>query len=61
MSPAILVIAIGSVLLCLYGAGVYASCLRDGESPKSAAIQASFWWAAFSISHLFGYLALTLR
>jgi len=61
MSPAIFIIAIGSGLLCVYGVGVYAICLHGGESPLSAATQASAWWAAFSISHYFGYLAITLH
>jgi len=61
MSSAITVIAFGLGLMFLYGFGVFALCLNAGEGLLSAALEASGWWAAFSISHLFGYLALTLR
>jgi hypothetical protein len=36
-------------------------CLRAGENPVSSAIQASGWGVAFSISHLVGYLTITLH
>ncbi|OIR14767.1 hypothetical protein GALL_45730 [mine drainage metagenome] len=61
MSSTFAIIAIGTGLLCVYGVGVYAICLHAGESPVSAATQASAWWAVFSISHFIGYLAITLR
>ncbi|BCK87924.1 hypothetical protein MIZ01_1721 [Sideroxyarcus emersonii] len=61
MASAIFIIGIGMGLLLVYGAGVFVMTLHAGESPASAASQASAWWAAFSISHLFGYLAITLR
>lgn len=61
MGSASFFIVIGIGLLLAYGIGVYAMSLHAGESPASAATQASAWWAAFSISHLFGYLAITLR
>lgn len=61
MGSAIFIIAIGIGLLLAYGIGVFAMNLHAGESLASAVTQASAWWAAFSISHLFGYLAITLR
>jgi hypothetical protein len=61
MSSTFSMIVIVAGLLCAYGVGVYAICLHGGESQASAATQASAWWAAFSVSHLFGYLAITLH
>ena len=61
MSSAMSVIYIGFGLLFLYGLGVFALCLQAGENPISSAIEASGWWAAFSISHIVGYLAITLH
>ena len=61
MSFAIGIISFGLGLMFLYGIGVFALCLHAGETLLSAALEASGWWVAFSISHLFGYLALTLR
>ena len=61
MSSAMPVIFFGLGLLFLYGFGVFAICLHAGENLVSSAIQASGWWAAFSISHLVGYLAITLH
>jgi hypothetical protein len=55
-----LVVAALGVLL-LYGVGVFLMCLHDGDNRLSAVIQASAWGVAFSISHFFSYLALTLR
>ncbi|MFZ2333984.1 MAG: hypothetical protein WAW35_03635 [Sideroxyarcus sp.] len=60
MSSAILLIVLGLGLMFLYGIGVFAMCLHAGENLVSSAIQASGWWAAFSISHLVGYLTITL-
>lgn len=60
MSSAIFVIALGLGLMFIYGFGVFALCLHAGENLLSAATQASAWWAAFSISHFFGYLAITM-
>jgi hypothetical protein len=61
MSSAMSLIFLGLGLLFLYGVGVFALCLQAGENLVSSAIQASGWWAAFSISHLFGYLVITLH
>jgi hypothetical protein len=61
MSSAILLIVLGLGLMFLYGIGVFAMCLHAGENLVSSAIQASVWWAAFSISHLVGYLTITLH
>jgi hypothetical protein len=61
MSSAMSVIYIGFGLLFLYGLGVFALCLQAGENLISSAIEASGWWAAFSISHIVGYLAITLH
>jgi hypothetical protein len=61
MNSAILLIVLGLGLMFLYGIGVFAMCLHAGENPVSSAIQASGWWAAFSISHLVGYLAITFH
>lgn len=61
MSSAMSVILLGFGLLFLYGFGVFALCLQAGENLISSAIQASGWWIAFSVSHLFGYLAITLH
>lgn len=61
MSSAITVIIFGLGLMFLYGFGVFAMCLQAGENLLSAATQASGWWAAFSISHFIGYLAITLH
>ncbi|MFZ2163557.1 MAG: hypothetical protein WAW02_15195 [Sideroxyarcus sp.] len=60
MSSAILLIVLGLGLMFLYGIGVFAMCLHAGENLVSSAIPASGWWAAFSISHLVGYLTITL-
>jgi hypothetical protein len=61
MSFAITVVGIGLGIMFLYGIGVFALCLQAGEGLLSAALEASSWFAAFSISHFLGYLALTLR
>jgi hypothetical protein len=61
MSFAITVVGIGFGIMFLYGVGVFALCLQAGESLLSAALEASGWFAAFSISHILGYLTLTLR
>lgn len=61
MDSASFIVAIGIGVLLAYGIGVFAMNLHAGENIVSAASQASAWWAAFSISHLFGYLAITLR
>jgi len=61
MSFAITIVSIGLGIMFLYGVGVFALCLQAGEGLLSAALEASSWFAAFSISHLLGYLALTLR
>ena len=61
MSSAMSVIYIGFGLLFLYGFGVFALCLQAGQNLVSSAIEASGWWAAFSISHIVGYLAITLH
>lgn len=61
MSSAITVIYFGLGLLFLYGFGVFAICLHAGESMISSAIQASGWWVAFTVSHFFSYLAITLH
>ncbi|MBI5889194.1 MAG: hypothetical protein HZB47_00770 [Nitrosomonadales bacterium] len=61
MSSVMSVIFFGLGLLFLYGFGVFAMCLHAGENLLSAATQASAWWAAFSISHLIGYMAITLH
>jgi hypothetical protein len=45
----------------LYGIGIFAMCLRAGENPVSSAIQVSGWGVAFFISHLVGYLTITLH
>jgi len=61
MGSIIFLISIGLGLLFLYGIGVFALCLHAGENLVSSAVQASSWCAAFSISHLFGYLVITLH
>ena len=61
MSFAITVVGIGLGIMFLYGVGVFALCLHAGEELLSAAFEASGWFAAFSISHFIGYLAITLR
>lgn len=61
MSSAISIIVIGLGLLFVYGIGVFAMCLHAGENLLSATIQAFGWWAAFSISHIIGYLAITFH
>jgi hypothetical protein len=61
MSSAMSVMFFGFGLLFLYGFGVFALCLQAGENLVSSAIQASGWWIAFSVSHLLGYLAITLH
>jgi len=61
MSSTISVIFFGMGLIFLYGFGVFAMCLNAGENLLSAATQASAWWAAFSISHVIGYLAITFH
>jgi hypothetical protein len=61
MSSAISVIIFGLGLMFIYGFGVFAICLHAGETLLSAATQASGWWAAFSISQLIGYMAITLH
>jgi hypothetical protein len=55
------VIFFGLGLLFLYGFGVFALCLHAGENLVSSAIQASAWWAAFTVSHLVSYVTITLR
>lgn len=61
MSSTMSVIYFAIGLLFLYGFGVFAMCLQAGEDLISSAKQASSWWAAFSVSHLVGYLAITLH
>ena len=61
MSSVIVLVSFGLGLMFMYGIGVFALCLHAGENLLSAAIQASGWWAAFSISHLVGYLTITLH
>ena len=61
MSSTISIIYFGFGLLFLYGFGVFAMCLHAGENLVSSAIEASSWWAAFSVSHVVGYLAITLH
>ena len=61
MGSIIFLISIGLGLLFLYGIGVFALCRHAGENLASSAFQASGWCAAFSISHLFGYLVITLH
>ena len=61
MSSAISIIIIGLGLMCVYGIGVFAMCLQAGENMVSAATHASNWLIAFSISHIFGYFAITLH
>lgn len=61
MSFAISIVGFGLGLIFLYGICVFALCLQAGEGLLSAALEASGWFAAFSVSHIFGYLALTLR
>lgn len=61
MSSAIAVMVFGLGLMFLYGFGVFAMCLHAGQNLLSAATEASGWWAAFSISHVIGYLAITLH
>jgi len=61
MSSAISVILVGLSLMFLYGFGVFAMYMYAGENLLTAATHASGWWAAFSISHFFGYLAITLH
>jgi hypothetical protein len=61
MGFAITIIGFGLFLFFVYGVGVFALCLQADEGLLSAALEASGWFAAFSISHFFGYLALTLR
>jgi hypothetical protein len=55
----IIIIALG--LMFLYGVGVFAICLHAGENRLSAAVHASAWWVAFSVSHFFGYMAITFH
>ncbi len=61
MSSTMSIIYFGFGLLFLYGFGVFAMCLHAGENLVSSAIEASSWWAAFSVSHVVGYLAITLH
>lgn len=61
MSSAIPVIFFGFGLMFIYGFGVFAICLHAGETLFSAALEASGWWAAFSISQLIGFMTITLR
>jgi hypothetical protein len=61
MSSAIFLVAFGLGLMFMYGVGVFVLCLHAGENIVSAALQASGWWAAFSVSHLVGYLTITLH
>ena len=61
MSSVISVIFFGLGLMFLYGFGVFAMCLHAGENLVSSALEASGWWAAFSVSQLIGYLAITLH
>lgn len=61
MGSMINIIFFGLSLLFLYGIGVFALSLHAGENLISSAIQASGWWIAFSVSHMFGYLAITLH
>lgn len=58
MSTAMFVILYGIGMLLLFGFGVFAMCLQAGESIISAAMEASGWWAAFSVSYFFGHLAI---
>jgi hypothetical protein len=51
MNFAITIIGFGLGLMFLYGVGIFALCLQAGESLLSAAIEASAWCAAFSVSH----------
>ena len=61
MSFAITIVGIGLGIILLYGVGVFVLCLQAGEGLLSAVLEASGWFAAFSVSHFLGYLALTLR
>jgi hypothetical protein len=61
MSSATILIVLGLGLVFLYGIGIFAMCLRAGENPVSSAIQVSGWGVAFFISHLVGYLTITLH
>lgn len=61
MGSVINVVFFGFGLLFLYGIGVFALCLHAGENLLSSTIQASGWWIAFTVSHLAGYLAITLH
>lgn len=61
MSSLIVVVFFSLGILFLYGIGVFAMCLHAGENVVSAAIEATGWWAAFAVSHFFGYLAITLH
>lgn len=58
MSSAMFILIYGFGMLLLFGFGVFAMCLRAGESIVSAAIEASSWWAAFSVSYFFGHMAI---
>jgi hypothetical protein len=59
MSSTINVVWIGLGLLFMYGIGVYALYLHDGESKVSSALAASGWWLAFTVSQFLCYLAIT--
>lgn len=61
MSFAFTIVGFGLSLMFLYGVGVFALCLQAGEDLLTSAMEASGWFAAFSVSQLCGYLALTLR
>jgi hypothetical protein len=61
MNSAISIVALGIGLFCIYGVGVFAMNLHAGENTVSAASHASGWLIAFSVSHIFGYLAITLH
>lgn len=53
MSSTINVIVL--VLGLLFGVEAFAICVTIGESLGTSILQASGWWGAFSISHLFAY------
>lgn len=61
MSSILFLVVTALGLLLLYGVGVFAMCLHDGDNRQSAAIQASAWGGVFSVSYFFSYLALTLH
>jgi len=61
MNSIMSVVILSFGLLCVYGVGVFALCLKAGENLHSAATHASAWLAAFSLSHLISYLAITLH